>query len=210
MQNWRTLFSLALALSAAQPGWAGTAPDFSGDWIAVGADKDGSTSGSDAGASPSRHGGHGMGGGGHGGAGGGHHHMGNSAADAPSGGSAPAAFATSPRSTARALTIRQSDVVFDIAAEGGKRTVYRFDNRNNYGAAYGGTVTLTWAAPEIVIETHPDAGGSIEEHYRLADDGRKLVLRTHEQRAGADAARDLTRTFVRRNSQEAATTSSLP
>jgi hypothetical protein len=107
-----------------------------------------------------------------------------------------AAAAGGPHASARALTIRQSEVVFDIAADG-KRTAYRFDNRNNYGAAYGGTVNLTWAAPEMIIETHPDTGGSIEEHYSLSDDGKKLTLRVHEQRAGADTARDVTRKFVR-------------
>ena len=39
-----------------------------------------------------------------------------------------------PRIGAQALTIRQSDVVLDVAADGGRRMVYRFDNRNNYGA----------------------------------------------------------------------------
>jgi hypothetical protein len=97
---------------------------------------------------------------------------------------------------AHALTIRQSEVVFDIVADG-KRTAYRFDNRNNYGAAYGGTVNLSWAVPEMVIETHPDAGGSIEEHYSLSDDGKKLTLRVHEQRAGSDTAHDVIREFVR-------------
>jgi len=215
MCKWRAQFFFVLALSATQCGWAESAQDFSGDWVALGADKDRSTAGSDAAASPSRRGGHGTGGGGigggHGGSmGGGHRHAPDAAADAPSGGASPTAFATPVRSSARALTIRQSDVVFDIAAEGGKRTAYRFDNRNNYGAAYGGTVTLTWAAPEMVIETHPDAGGSIEEHYWLADDGRKLVLRTREQRVGADAVREQTRTFVRRGAQQAVTTSTLP
>lgn len=97
---------------------------------------------------------------------------------------------------AHALTIRQSAVVFDIAA-GGKRTAYRFDNRNNYGAAYGGTVNLSWAAPEMIIETHADAGGVFEEHYSLSADGKKLTLRVHLQRAGSDTAHDVTREFVR-------------
>ena len=143
-------------------------------------------------------GGGGMGGGGGGmggGHGGGHRHSG---ADAPAT-SASAGAATvdgDPRLSAHALTIRQSEVVFDIAADG-KRTAYRFDNRNNYGAAYGGTVNLTWAAPEMVVELHPDAGGSIEEHYSLSADGKRLTLRVHEQHAGSDAAHDVTREFVR-------------
>jgi len=110
--------------------------------------------------------------------------------------------------SAHALTIRQSEVVFDVAADG-KRTAYRFDNRNNYGAAYGGTVNLSWAAPEMVIETHPDGGGSIEEHYSLSADGKKLTLRVHEQRAGSDTAHDVTREFVR-NGADGSTAQTLP
>jgi len=129
--------------------------------------------------------------------GGGHHHSNGSAPGAAGGGAIAAVAAVAdPRLSAHALTIRQSEVVFDVAADG-KRTAYRFDNRNNYGAAYGGTVNLSWAAPEMVIETHPDAGGSIEEHYSLSDDGKKLTLRVHEQRAGAETAHDVIREFVR-------------
>ena len=145
-------------------------------------------------------------GGGHGGMGGGGHRHPNASAQGTvaSGGAAGA----DPRVSAHALTIRQSEVVFDIAADG-KRTAYRFDNRNNYGAAYGGTVNLSWAAPEMVIETHPDAGGAIEEHYSLSDDGKKLTLRVHEQRGGSDSAHDVTREFVR-NGAAGSTAQTLP
>jgi len=136
--------------------------------------------------------------------GGGHHHTNGTAGAA---GGAGAAIGD-PRINAHALTIRQSEVVFDIAADG-KRVAYRFDNRNNYGAAYGGTVNLSWAAPEMVIETHPDAGGSIEEHYSLSADGKKLTLRVHEQRAGSDSAHDVSREFVR-NGAEGSTAQTLP
>jgi len=135
-------------------------------------------------------------GGGHGGMGGGGHHHSNSSAPGTAATGGGAAAVGDSRASARALTIRQSEVVFDVAADG-KRTAYRFDNRNNYGAAYGGTVNLSWAAPEMVIETHPDAGGSIEEHYSLSADGKKLTLRVHEQRAGSNTAHDATREFVR-------------
>jgi len=148
-----------------------------------------------------------MGGGGHAGMGGGGHHHSNASAPGAAASGAAAAVAD-PRVSAHALTIRQSEVVFDIAADG-KRTAYRFDNRNNYGAAYGGTVNLSWAAPEMVIETHPDAGGSIEEHYSLSDDGKKLTLRVHEQRAGSDTAHDVTREFVR-NGAAGSTAQTLP
>jgi hypothetical protein len=149
-------------------------------------------------------------GGGHGGGGGGRHHSGGSSGDSSGATASSTAVQGVPRIAAQALTIRQSDVVFDIAAAGGKRMVYRFDNRNNYGAEYGGTVTLTWSAPEMVIETHPDAGGSVEEHYTLSDDGKKLSLRVHEQRAAADTTRDITRVFVRNGTQGASTSTTLP
>ena len=104
--------------------------------------------------------------------------------------------AVTPRVHAQTLIIRQSDVVFDIAADG-QRNAYRFDNRNNYGAQYGGTVSLTWSAPEMVIETHPDGGGSVEERYALSPDGKKLTLHLRVQRVGEDTAHEFTRTFAR-------------
>jgi hypothetical protein len=78
----------------------------------------------------------------------GHHHA-NGSAPGTAGSGGAVAGVGDPRLGAHALTIRQSEVVFDIAADG-KRTAYRFDNRNNYGATYGGTVNLSWAAPEMV------------------------------------------------------------
>jgi hypothetical protein len=208
---WRSGL-LVCALSVPLTSLAETPQDFSGEWVAAGKDQKGQGTQSDSSAAPGSHrGGHGTGGGGgmggggmggHGGGmgGGGRHHSDSSSADSSRGAASTVALSV-PRGSAQALTIRQSDVVFDIAADGGKRMVYRFDNRNNYGAAYGGTVTLAWATPEMVIETHPDAGGSIEEHYTLSDDGKKLSLRIHEQRAGTDTAQDVTRTFVRTGTQ---------
>lgn len=213
--------ALALWIASLLPsaGLAETPQDFSGEWIvahtgspAIDA-KEPATPGSHHGGGMGHGIGGGMGGGMGGGRGGGamgsggRRHAG-SPADASARESPPAAPAD-PRLNAQALTIRQSDVVFDVAADGGKRTVYRFDNRNNYGPAYGGTVALTWAAPEMVIETHPDSGGSIEEHYTLSADGKKLTLRIHQQRAGADSAGDVTRVFVRAGTQ-GATSSTLP
>jgi hypothetical protein len=152
-------------------------------------------------------GGHGMGGG-HGGMGGGGRHHGDGFADSAPAGATVATI--DPRGSASALTIRQSEVVFDVAADGGKRMVYRFDNRNNYGPDYGGTVTLAWSAPDLVIETHPDGGGSVEERYTLSQDGRRLTQHVHEQRAGAESSRDFTREFVRSGSAEASGSQSLP
>jgi hypothetical protein len=218
-------FCLLAALPAAAA--ADTPVDFSGEWVVASADQaangnsaDGSQQHGGHSGGGGGHGGGGMGGGGmggggggggmgggHGGMGGGHRHSNGTAPGAGASGGAVAAVGD-PRMSAHALTIRQSEVVFDVAADG-KRTAYRFDNRNNYGAAYGGTVNLSWAAPEMVIETHPDGGGSIEEHYSLSADGKKLTLRVHEQRAGSDTAHDVTREFVR-NGADGSTAQTLP
>jgi hypothetical protein len=189
---------------------ADTPVDFSGTWVV----NDSASSAADKSSSDSTHarsqgaGGHGGHGGGRGGGmgggmgGGGHH--GRSAPNASNGGADVAANApAAPRSHAHALIIRQSDVVFDIAADGA-RTAYRFDNRNNYGAQYGGTVNLAWSAPDMVIETHPDGGGVIEEHYTLSADGKKLTLDTRIQRAGEDTAHEVKRVFERNDEGAAA------
>ena len=222
----RVVLSFCLLAALPLPAAADAPVDFSGEWVVAGADQAANGNSADGGqqhggSHSGGGGGHGMGGGGmggsggggggmgggHGGMGGGHHHSNGSAPGAAANGGAAAAIGD-PRLSAHALTIRQSEVVFDVAADG-KRTAYRFDNRNNYGAAYGGTVNLSWAAPEMVIETHPDAGGIIEEHYALSEDGKKLTLRVHEQRAGADTAHDVTREFVR-NGADGSTAQTLP
>ena len=136
------------------------------------------------------------------GAGGGRH--GHGAQDSAKPRDAAATDALSaPRLHARTLIIRQSEIVFDIAADGA-RTAYRFDNRNNYGAQYGGTVMLTWSEPDMVIESHLDGGGSIEERYTLAADGKQLQLAVRTQRAGAEAAHEFKRVFVRDDGSAAA------
>jgi hypothetical protein len=181
------------------PALADAPVDFSGEWLASAADKSG---GDDAAATSPRHddarsgmGGRGGHGGGMGGSGMGHH--GRHSQDSAGGDSSThAAPMGDPRLHAHTLIIRQSEVVFDVAADG-QRMAYRFDNRNNYGAPYGGTVTLTWSEPEMVIETHPDGGGSIEEHYTLAPDSKRLTLHIREQKVGEDTAREFTRVFVR-------------
>ncbi|MDR3389452.1 MAG: hypothetical protein P4L92_20600 [Rudaea sp.] len=197
------------------PGVAETPADFSGEWVLSNGQAD-KTSPSDTQAADARsgggghggHGGMGGGGGGGGGMGGGHH--GRHAQDSSGSTGANAALPADPRLYANALIIRQSEVVFDIAANGGQRMVYRFDNRNNYGPAYGGTVALTWSAPEMVIETHPDGGGSIEEHYTLTPDGKHLTLHIREQAAGEDSVRESTRTFVRNADDARAAPGTLP
>lgn len=205
------------------PGLADTPADFSGEWVlsnGQAVDKAAPTATQQPGANTGSggHGGHGgMGGGGGGGGGGmggggmgGSGHHGRHSQDAAGGNAGTNATASgNPRLHANALIIRQSEVVFDIAANG-QRMAYRFDNRNNYGAPYGGTVTLTWATPEMVIETHPDGGGSVEEHYSLSPDGKRLSLHIREQRQGEATARETTRAFVRNNDDASATSATLP
>lgn len=208
MRILRRVVATAL-VSLPLPLLADTPVDFSGEWVAThdSASTNAKTDASDAPHSGGRgsggHG-HGMGGGGMGGGGmgGGHHaRQGTDAVSRGSSGNTGAALAD-PRLHARTLIIRQSDVVFDIAADG-QRVAYRFDNRNNYGAQYGGTVNLTWSAPEMVIEVHPDGGGSLEEHYRLSADGKKLTLLLRTQDVGGEGAREVTREFVHSGSDAA-------
>ena len=183
--------------------------DFSGQWVVSKQSNDGDKSDSNSNSTPysGGHGGGGHGGGGHGMGGGGHHRS----ADSSNGASTSNApnSPTDPRLHAQSLIIRQSDTVFDIAADG-QRMAYRFDNRNNYGAPYGGTVTLTWEAPEMVIETHPDGGGTIAEYYTLSDDGRNLNLRIVTQGAGSDSEREIRRTFARGDGSSATSAQTLP
>lgn len=219
---FKTGWFVALMLALPVASRADAPQDFSGSWVVAGNDQkaqDGSGSSPPAG---SHHGGHGggmgggggiggMGGGGHGmGGGGGRRHSGGSSPDGATQGTGAGIATVVPRTTAQALTIRQSEVVLDVAADGGKRMVYRFDNRNNYGPEYGGTVSLTWSTPDMIIETHPDGGGSVEERYTLSEDGKRLTQHIHEERAGAGSGRDFTREFVRSGSAEAASAQTLP
>jgi len=194
---------LLVGAALSTPALADAPPDFSGAWVAK-AGGDAAVGDKSASGTPPNSGGHGIGGGhgGHGGMGGGRH--GRGAQDSTNARDAGATDALpDPRLHARTLIIRQSEVVFDIAADGA-RTAYRFDNRNNYGAQYGGTVTLTWSEPEMVIESHPDGGGSIEERYTLAADGKQLHLSVRTQRAGEEAAHEFKRVFVRDDGSAAA------
>jgi hypothetical protein len=197
------------------PGLADAPVDFSGEWVASGGAAaagdnaaPGDTQPANAHSGGGGHGGRGGRGGSGGMSGGGHHGRRSQAATGGSAGVNSAASAD-PRLHANALIIRQSEVVFDIAANG-QRAAYRFDNRNNYGAPYGGTVMLTWATPEMIIETHPDGGGSFEEHYFLSPDGKRLTLRIREQRAGEDTAREFTRALVRKGDEASAEPATLP
>jgi hypothetical protein len=197
------------AVLAARAALADAPPDFSGQWIADAPKSDNGETPAKSDAlhtgAGGQHGG-GMGGGGRGMGGGGHH--GHGAQSAANGSSASVAMpGNDPRVHANTLIIRQSDTVFDVAADG-QRTAYRFDNRDNYGAQYGGTVTLKWLAPEMSIETHPDNGGTIIEHYTLSDDGKKMALEIRSEQADG-SAREIRREF-HRDDGTAASAQTLP
>lgn len=181
---------LALAVLAVAPhaAYADSPVNFSGDWVAR-ADDGAPNKSADTTNAPS-HGGHG----GHHGGMGGRSHGGQSATSA----TAPHATdpnAPTPRVNAQAMIIRQDDDVFDIEVDG-QRMAYRFDGKHNYGPQYGGTVSLTWAAPEMVVETHPDAGGSIEERYTLSSDAKTLTLVVRTQRLGETTGHETRRVFT--------------
>jgi len=202
------IFSLALA---AGPVFADSPVDFSGQWVVDDPKTDNADTPAKPDSSQSRSGmpggGHGGGGmGGHGGMGGGHH--GHGAPSSNGGTTTTVAMpGNDPRLRAHTLIIRQSDTVFDIAADG-QRTAYRFDNRNNYGQQYGGTVTLKWLAPEMSIETHPDGGGTVIEHYTMSDDGKKMALEIRTEQADG-TAREVRREF-HRDDGSAASAQTLP
>jgi hypothetical protein len=201
------LFMFCAAFAAA-PAVADTPPDFSGQWIA---DEHAADSG-DASAKPDAPRGAHSGGGRGGGMGGGHgmgggRHGRGASQDAGTSTTTASMPGNDPRLHAHTLIIRQSDTVFDVAA-GSQRTAYRFDNRNNYGPQYGGTVTLMWLAPEMSIETHPDNGGMIVEHYSLSDDGKKMALTIRTETADG-SAREVRREF-HRDDGSAASAQTLP
>jgi hypothetical protein len=206
MRSWVVVCAVLLAAPAA----ADTPPDFSGEWVAGdGLSTDSGTSAQDSKPAPhSARQGRGMGGGGmHGGGMGGMHgggmggggmHGGRGHRDSASG-DAPAGSAkanANPRRDAHMLVIRQSEVVFDIDADG-QRMVYRFDNRRSNGTPAGSTVKLDWTSPDMVIDTKPQGGGDISEHYSLSPDGQRLTLLMRMQAVGEDTAREIRRVFVR-------------
>ncbi|MBS0557964.1 MAG: hypothetical protein JSR27_11175 [Proteobacteria bacterium] len=192
--NMRLWIAVAAAL-AAVPAFAETPPDFSGEWVA----NDGRSASVDTAApshTPASHaGGRGM----HGGGMGGGMHGGRSHRGGPSSGNTAVADAkanANPRRDAHMLVIRQSEVVFDIDADG-QRMVYRFDNRRSNGTPAGSTVKLDWISPNMRIDTKPQGGGDIVEKYSMSPDGKKLILTMHVQSAGEDTAQEIDRVFVR-------------
>jgi hypothetical protein len=136
----RVVFAFCLLVAVPIAATADSPMDFSGEWVLATGDQ--ATNGNSAdtsqhhGGDHSGGGGHGMGGGGggggmggggggmgggHGGMGGGGRHHSNASAPGTAASGGAAAGAADPRVSAHALTIRQSEVVFDIAADG-KRT----------------------------------------------------------------------------------------
>ena len=195
-----TLWCLVFFASAAL---ADEPLDFSGNWVASDKNSDSTNSASTPHSPSGNHGGGGHGG--HGGMGGGRH---GHSTDDSSTSMKTTWTGEDPRLHAHSLIIRQSDMVFDIDAAG-QRTAYRFDNRNNYGSAYGGTVTLKWTAPEMVIETHADGGGTIVERYTLADDNQHMTLVIRNE-AVDGSAHEMRRTFQRNANDSAAAAQTLP
>jgi hypothetical protein len=217
MRSWLVVCAVLLAAPAA----AESPPDFSGEWVATdsrSADSGTATQDSNPDSHPGRHGrgmgrsgggmGGGMGGGGmHGGGmggmcGGGMH--GGRGHRNPASGDAPATNAkanANPRRDAHTLVIRQSEVVFDIDADG-QRMVYRFDNRRSNGTPAGSTVKLDWTSPDMVIDTKPQGGGDISEKYSLSPDGKRLTLKMRVQAAGEDTAQEIDRVFVRADADD--------
>jgi hypothetical protein len=144
-------------------------------------------------------GGGGMGGGGHGGGGRHGDNHGTSAASAnaaPSEGDAEQRerglvrlFAPQMTITAVKQQIRFDDGVH--AVELGR------DGMNLSGPGVGGTVALTSASPELVVDTLTDSGYALHERYQLAADGKHLELHASLKRPGADQAREIVRVFDR-------------
>jgi len=202
-------FLVAFATSAAADDAVPPA-SYDGSWTAaapVGAAPAGAASTPPDSGTPHRgggsHGGHGgMGGGGHGGGdggrgGGGHHH-----------GAAPAATAGASdveqndpglrRLFAAQLTITKLAHPDRMRFDDGVHPVeLSLDGMNVTGPAVGGTVALSATSPELVVDTVTTSGYTVQEHYRLADDGTHLELHASLKKPGASDAREITRTFDR-------------
>jgi len=71
------------------------------------------------------------------------------------------------------------------------------DGMNVSGPAVGGTVALSATSPELVVETVTTSGYTVQEHYRLADDGTHLELHASLKKPGASDGREITRVFDR-------------
>jgi hypothetical protein len=209
------VLSVAFAATAAADD-AATPAAFDGSWAAaapIGVAPAGASAAtpSDAGAAPHRggsHGGHGGMGGGGGGHGGGHHR----GADAPSSSAAGASDTEQNdpglrRVFAERLTIIELAHPDRMRFDDGVHPVeLSLDGTNVSGPAVGGTVALSATSPELVVDSVTTTGYTVEEHYRLADDGTHLELHATLRKPGASDAREITRVFDRSEAKPAGAT----
>jgi hypothetical protein len=195
---------------------------FDGNWSATtpvgAAPSGGASTPPDSGAQPHRggsHGGHGgMGGGmggGRGGGGGeggrGGHHRG---ADASPVAGASDAEQNDPglrRLFAAHITITKLVHPDRMRFDDGVHPVeLTLDGMNVSGPAVGGTVALSATSPDLVVDTVTTSGYTVQEHYRLADDGTHLELHASLKKPGASDAREITRVFDRSAAKTAGAT----
>jgi len=199
--------AFAFAISAAADDTVAPA-SYDGSWSAtepVGTAPAGAASTPPDAGAPHRggsHGGHGgMGGGGIGGGhGGGGHHRGPGAMSSPAGG-ANDAEQNDPglrRLFAAHLTITKLRHPDRMRFDDGVHPVeLTLDGMNVSGPAVGGTVALSATSPELVVDTVTTSGYTVQEHYRLSDDGTHLELHASLKKPGASDGREITRVFDR-------------
>jgi len=209
------LFGLLLSVSAARADAPATPPGdaIAGTWSydatlsSPQADAGDGTSAAPSSAGAGHHHGGGAGGagggmGGHGSGHGGGHHGGDHAAPATtSGASTKEDLAErSERGLSRmfAKNVTITPLKQRIRLDDGDHVVeLDRDGMNVSGPGVGGTVALTDAKPDVVIQTLTDSGYSLEERYHLADDGHHLELHIRLKRPGADQDTQFVRVFDR-------------
>ena len=200
--------AVAFAVSAAADDAAAPAA-FDGTWMATApaapAPAGGMATAPDAGGA--RH--HGGSHGGHGGMGGGGHRHGGDAPPAPAAGASDAEQ-NDPglrRVFAAHLTITKLAHPDRMRFDDGVHPVeLSLDGMNVSGPAVGGTVALSATSPELVVDSVTTSGYTVEERYRLADDGTHLELHASLKKPGASDAREVTRTFDRAEAKPASAT----
>jgi hypothetical protein len=210
------LFSTVLAVFAARADAPATPPGdaIAGTWsydAALSAPQmeagDGSPAGAPASAGAGHHHGGGAGGGGgmgggHGGSHGGGHHGSDHAAPA-----AAAAASTKEDQAERgerglsrmfAMNVTITPLKQRIRLDDGDHVIeLDRDGMNVSGPGVGGTVALTAAKPDFVIQTLTESGYALEERYHLADDGNHLELHIRLKRPGVDQDTQFVRVFDR-------------
>ncbi len=195
--------AVAFAASAAADD-TGARATFDGSWAAAGpvpsVPAGAPSTPADTGGSPHHGGSHGGMGGGGGGHGGGGHHRSESAHASPAA-SASEAEQNDPglrRVFAAHLTITKLVHPDRMRFDDGVHPVeLSLDGMNVSGPAVGGTVALSATSPELVVDTVTSSGYTVQERYRLADDGTHLELHASLKKPGASDAREITRVFDR-------------